>query len=398
MREGHRWSTLPRPHLRRPDPAWVADVSQTAKTALAGVVSWVLAADVLGLDQPFLAPWSAVLVVHATVYRSFSRGTQQVAATFMGVLLAWTAGQLFGLGATGMGVMLLLTFGLGLLRWWRAEATTMATTGVVVLATNAFAQANLLTVRLLDTSIGVGVGVLVNFLVWPPLRDRAAWSRIDQLPLELADLLDELGSGLSPELRPEETQEWVDHLRRIDVRVDEAWGLVRQARESSRFNPRRSRPAGLEEMDDVLHLVEQAVADVLSMVRTIATSAEDETAWDATFRSTWARLVTTTAAAVRHHDEATLRAVPRELGDLLESLSDDALVRSAWHEYGSLLVNLRNVVFALAEVIAWGNRYGPSERRSPRYELPTRVLAVRRPAGGRRFRGRDPGYAEHDED
>ncbi|MBV9830483.1 MAG: FUSC family protein [Marmoricola sp.] len=373
-------------------------MSQTAKTALAGVVSWVLAADVLGLDQPFLAPWSAVLVVHATVYRSFSRGTQQVAATFMGVLLAWTAGQLFGLGATGMGVMLLLTFGLGLLRWWRAEATTMATTGVVVLATNAFAQANLLTVRLLDTSIGVGVGVLVNFLVWPPLRDRAAWSRIDQLPLELADLLDELGSGLSPELRPEETQEWVDHLRRIDVRVDEAWGLVRQARESSRFNPRRSRPAGLEEMDDVLHLVEQAVADVLSMVRTIATSAEDETAWDATFRSTWARLVTTTAAAVRHHDEATLRAVPRELGDLLESLSDDALVRSAWHEYGSLLVNLRNVVFALAEVIAWGNRYGPSERRSPRYELPTRVLAVRRPAGGRRFRGRDPGYAEHDED
>ena len=202
-----------------------------------------------------------------------------------------------------------------------------------------------------------------------------------QLPLELADLLDELGSGLRSDLPPEETEEWVEHLRRIDERVDEAWGLVRQAQESSRFNPRRSRPAGLEEMDDVLHLVEQAVADVLSMVRTIATSAEERTPWGAGFRSTWALLVTSTAAAVRHHDEETLRSVPRELGDLLHTLSDDALVRSAWHEYGSLLVNLRNVVFALAEVTG-----GPTG--TARHDGAARARAARAGAGGPSARGR----------
>ena len=117
--------------------------------------------------------------------------------------------------------------------------------------------------------------------MWPPLRDRAAWSRIEELPDELADVLAQLASGLRPSSTPEEAEQWTRELRLVDVRVDEAWGLVRQARESSRLNPRRSRPAGLEDMDGVLHLVEQAVADVLSMVRTITVSAERENLWDA---------------------------------------------------------------------------------------------------------------------
>src|ERR1700759_1707164 len=107
-------------------------VVQPAKAALAGTLAWMLAADVLGLQQPFLAPWSAVLVVHATIYRTVSRGAQQVAATFVGVLLAWSAGQLLGLGASAMALMLLLAFSLGGLTWWRAEATTIATTGIAV--------------------------------------------------------------------------------------------------------------------------------------------------------------------------------------------------------------------------------------------------------------------------
>ncbi len=273
-----------RARLGSPDPARVADVLQTVKTALAGTLGWVVATHLLHLEQAFLAPWAAVLVVHSTIHRTLARGAQQVSATFLGVFLAWLAGQLFGLGALAMGAMLLVAFGVGRVRWWRDEAMTIGTTGIVVLATNAIGDANVLAGRLLDTSIGVVVGLAVNLFVWPPLRDRAAWSRLDQLPLDLCEVLDELASGLGPELAPDQAEQWVVRLRAVDVRVDEAWGLVRQARESSRLNPRRSRPAGLEEMDDVLHLLEQAVADVLSMARTVATSAENRTGWDPRFR------------------------------------------------------------------------------------------------------------------
>ena len=328
----------------------VVDLLQNAKAALAGVIAWVVAVQVLGLDQPFLAPWAAVLVVHSTIYRTVSRGGQQVAATFVGVLLAWACGRLFDVGALGMGTMLLVAFLLGRHRWLRDESTTIATTGIVVLATNAVFQPDILVSRLLDTTVGVVVGLLVNLVVWPPLRDRAVWAVADELPGELSAVLAEMATGLSPHLEAEDTRPWVKQLREVDVRIDEAWRLLSQARESGRMNPRRSRPAGLEDLRRALHLLEQAVADTSSMVRTLATSAENATMWDTGFRTTWQRLLVATAEAVEAEDGDRLRDIRSEISQVAEELSTDSLAGSAWHEYGGLLVNLRNVVTALIEV------------------------------------------------
>src|SRR6476469_7487000 len=131
--EGRRFARL---RLHKPDAVEVADWAQHGKTALAGVIAWVVATDVLGLEQPFLAPWAAVLVVHATVYRTVSRGGQQIAATFLGVFLAYLLGTLLGVGAWSLGLVVLVGFLLGKLRWLREEAATIATTGLVVLATD----------------------------------------------------------------------------------------------------------------------------------------------------------------------------------------------------------------------------------------------------------------------
>jgi uncharacterized membrane protein YccC len=354
------------------------DLLQKGKAALAGVLAWVVAINVLGLEQPFLAPWAAVLVVHSTVYRTISRGGQQVAATFAGVLLGWGCAELLGVGPLGMGTMLVAAFVLGRHPWLRDEATTIATTGIVVLATNAVSESNLLSSRLLDTTVGIVVGLLVNLLVWPPLRDRAAWTRADDLPQEVADVLTEMAAGLGPNLEADGVEEWVAKLREVDVRIDEAWRLLGQARESSRMNPRRSRPAGLEDLRRTLHLLEQAVADTLSMARTLATSAQNATTWDERFRSSWKHLLEETAEAVGNHDEDRLLEVRSELGHLADQLSGDPLAGAAWLEYGGLLVNLRNVVNALIEVTGSSTRSAISARRSKRFQVPDKLPRVRR--------------------
>ncbi|MEO7351090.1 MAG: hypothetical protein ABIW17_04250 [Marmoricola sp.] len=74
LRAGRRDSWRARVISRGPDPLLVVELLQSAKAALAGVLAWVIALDVLGLEQPFLAPWAAVLVVQATVFRTVSRG------------------------------------------------------------------------------------------------------------------------------------------------------------------------------------------------------------------------------------------------------------------------------------------------------------------------------------
>lgn len=150
-------------HFR--DPMWLGSVLQLAKTVLAAVAAWVIAASVLDLPQPFLAPWSALLVVHATVYRTFSRGLQQVAATVIAVLLAAGVGQVFGLDTAAVTVLLVVGLVIGTVPWFGAEAVTIATTGLVVLTTG-FASDVMLVSRLIDTGIGVGVGLLVNLAVW----------------------------------------------------------------------------------------------------------------------------------------------------------------------------------------------------------------------------------------
>jgi len=109
---------------RSHDPVFWTDVIQVVKTVAAAVVAWILAADVLGLPQPFLAPWAALLVVHATVYRTFSRGAQQVAATVVGVVFAWGTGNLLGLDPIALTMMLLAASTIGHITFLR-EATTI---------------------------------------------------------------------------------------------------------------------------------------------------------------------------------------------------------------------------------------------------------------------------------
>ena len=71
------------------DPLLWTETLQLVKTAAAAVIAWVVAKEVFGLPQPFLAPWAALLTIHATVYRTMARGLQQAAAAVIGVLLAF---------------------------------------------------------------------------------------------------------------------------------------------------------------------------------------------------------------------------------------------------------------------------------------------------------------------
>src|SRR4051812_49994057 len=117
------------------DPVFWNDVAQLAKTAGAAVLAWVIATQALSLSQSFLAPWAALLVVHATVYRTFSRGLQQVTASVVGVLLAWAVGSYAGLSTVAVSVLLTVGLAVGSLRWFREESTAIAATGLIVLTT-----------------------------------------------------------------------------------------------------------------------------------------------------------------------------------------------------------------------------------------------------------------------
>jgi uncharacterized membrane protein YccC len=189
--------------------------------------------------------------------------------------------------------------------------------------------------RLLDTAIGIGVGLLVNLLVWPPLRDRAAARRVDTIDDRIGELLTgmarDLGGGDEPDV-----EAWVDRTRELDHDIDDARALVRQARESGRLNLRRRaapRVRATEDFDALLGRLEQAVAELRSMARTIERSGAGLEWWRDLLRRAGEAVSAADAQAIAEV-RATLDAPP---GGLRPSA-------------GALVVNLANILDAMDAV------------------------------------------------
>lgn len=332
------------------DPIWWNDVLQLAKTVLAAVAAWVIASSVLDLPQPFLAPWAALLVVHATVYRTFSKGAQQVAATVVAVLLATGVGEALGLSTGSIALLLVVALVLGAVPWLGVEATTIATTGLVVLTTG-FESDTLLVSRLLDTAIGVAVGLLVNVIVWPPLRRQTAAEALDRIDDGIGELLADIAVCLGDGCQDDDVTAWIDRTRDLDGDLERAWSLVRQAQESARMNPRRSARAMKDphQWRDLLRRMEQAVAESRSLARTLGSQQAHRETWGATFADPWIEMLGDAGRATSAADPAALRAVRRRLEDFTEMLRSTE--RSAeWPIYGALIINLRNIIDAMGEV------------------------------------------------
>ena len=340
------------------DPIWWNDVLQLAKTVLAAVTAWVLAASVLDLPQPFLAPWSALLVVHATVYRTFSKGTQQVAATVVAVLLATVVGELIGLTTGAIALLLVVALLLGAVPWLGAEATTIATTGLVVLTTGFESDVDARSRGCSTPPSASRSGLLVNVIVWPPLRRRTAAKALDRIDDGIGALLADMAGGLGDGCQDEDVDAWIERSRDLDGEVDQAWALVRQAQESARMNPRRSaRPMkNPEQWHGLLRRMEQSVAETRSLARTLGGQPAHKETWGEAFAVPWIEMLGDTGRAAADADPDALHEVRGRLEAFTEELRTTE--RSAeWPVYGALIINLRNIIDAM-DVVAEANPIG----------------------------------------
>ena len=336
------------------DPVVWNDVTQLFKTVLAAVLAWVIATEVFALPQSFLAPWAALLVVHATVYRTFSEGLRQVIAAVVGVVVAWGVGSALGLSTISVAVVLALGLAIGAMPWFGDEATTVAATALVVLATGFSEDDMMLLARLGDTAIGIVVGLLVNAAVWPPLRRRTAIAAIDRIDDRIGGLLVDMSGGLLAGPIDDDIEDWSDRSRALEDELDHAWALVRQAQESARMNPRRSaRPLrDPHSWVGLLRRMDQAVADVRSMARTLGYVATRGDTWQPAFRDSWPALLGDAGRAITDADPDAIRDVRERLNALVDELGILDPRPTLWPVYGGLMINLRNILDAMDEVAA----------------------------------------------
>ena len=355
---------------RRPEVR--TDLLQVLKAAIATAGAWFLATAVLDLREPFLAAWSALLVVHATVHRSLVRGVQFVVATSLGVLLAAAldVSPLSGALALGVGVVVgLLVSRVPVLR---LEGVAVATYALFILVAADPTSMDTVLSWLTSTALGTVTGVVVNAVLMPPLDDRAAGRALQGILGDLGGLLRRMAAELpGPEDDTQTARDWELATRRLDDELDRARQLVRFTRETQTLNPRAlvSGHAGAPEIyDSLLERLEAAVGQARAIARIVAGAMGSSDSWDGDFRRRWVGLLDETGRRVADLDEE-VSAVLDRLDQLAVDMSTQDLPGLQWTTYGALIMALRGVLVAVddEETVRWRTGLGEVGRPGRRF-------------------------------
>ncbi|WP_253766615.1 FUSC family protein [Goodfellowiella coeruleoviolacea] len=315
--------------VRRPGPERRYLV-QAVKSAVAALVAWLIADRWLHLPQPFLAPYSAVFLVHWTVYRSVTNSVQQIAAVAAGVVLAAAAQHLLPDQLLALVVAVLVGTLLGRWRRFGDNGSWVALTAVLLLTWGTATQEVLLLDRLQETALGAAVGVAVNALVLPPVYLDHVRQSLQELADQVADLLRQAADAVGGHISEERVAALVHGSRRVDGLVRAADQALGWGWEGNRWNFRQGRPhqRSMTRYDHALatlraagpHLHEASIA-LGSLARGELPTVRPDPAWTAAY----ARLLTGLADAVEQLPSAA-RGDEHDLHDLLAT-SQERLTR-----------------------------------------------------------------------
>ena len=343
--------------LRRPEV--VTDLLQILKCVLAATAAWWFASTVMHSEMPFLAPWTALLTVHATVYRSLARGIQTTVSTGLGVLLSYVIGAYLGVELWTFALALLVGMLASRLWWIRDEGIAIATTAVFVLGSGFGEQAPLLTDRLLEVAVGVAFGIVVNALVVPPLRDAQASRYVDRINLLMGELLVDMSEELTRSWDTERAEQWAQRTAEMQDMISSAWQSVRFARESSWGNPRshpmaplrrrraESRPADYRE---ILERVDEGISHLRNLTRTLREASYAHGEWDRRFRTRWSAIVHDAGLAIADPD-AEVEPIHDRLTELAVQMAEDGhMPADAWPVYGALIRAMQHIAVVVDDV------------------------------------------------
>lgn len=284
--------------LRR---AWAAPgqerdlVIQSGKAALAAALAWLSATWLLSDEVAVMAPWVAVVLVQATIYRSVARGIQQTVAITLGTMLATVAVLALSRPVAAMLVVLPL---LTLAGNWRRLGDQGIYGSTSALFTLAATEVTVGTAagRVAAAVLGALLGIGVNALLLPPLYLRNSRESVYGVAREAREILDDIANGLHQSAEASRSGEepaaestlpwdrgtaltWHNRARRLPRLVRGMQSSIGWARESMQLHPDPRRRAEYARMrpyyEETLQVLEETADHVIGLTRTLLEAAEE---------------------------------------------------------------------------------------------------------------------------
>lgn len=232
----------------------------------------------------------------------------------------------------------------------RREGTEIATTAIFLLAAGFTEDTPALVERVVEVGLGVGIGVLVNLLVMPPLRDAQASQTVDDLNQRMGAVMEQMGQDFAESWGTDRSRSWFEATEDMRNDLARSWDAVRFAEESRRRNPRRllHRDSG-ESYENILFRLDEGIAHLRNLARTLDSASYAESGWDDRFREQWAAAVSDAGVRIANPD-AEVEPTADRLDRLARDMAGDDLPEAAWPVYGALMTSLRNIVDIVDDV------------------------------------------------
>lgn len=337
--------------VQAPERYWQERVHLAVKAALAAVLAWTIARHGLGHGDPYYAPLAALLAVYPTVARSLAEGLRYAAGFVAGTLIAIPIGLWLGPNLAGIGAVVL--FGLAVGSWRRLgdQSAQIAFVALYVVLFGAREPITYVTPRAMDLAIGVGVGLLLNLAVFPPMLINAAVLAQRRVGEELAGMIDWLTDAVRNDTPPLAASLRFREQRLGDVDA-QARAATRRAFEGLRWNPRarvhRSAPRPAAHALDSLEYIGGRLR---SIARTLLDTLGQEELPTA-FHHGYAELLSAIAPLVRAYadpnepdpDADAIEPARERLRDLKVEAPPDPTAQDAWDAQGDLLTNANRVL------------------------------------------------------
>ncbi|HET6859725.1 MAG TPA: FUSC family protein [Streptomyces sp.] len=224
-------------------------VLMIGKSTLAATVAWWVAHHLMHATSPAFAPFSAVLIMNATIHQSVWQALRYTAAVAAGVAVQGALGFLIGPELFVFPLVAVIALAIGQWAALGEQRSQVATAAFFAFSTYITAsttgdQAGELGQIVLLVLIGCVLGLIVNLGIAPPLRYRSAEQGIQMLGHEVETLLDDMADGLREgDVSAERTQAWILAGERAQGSVAQARIGLRMAEDSLPLNPRRLLPA-----------------------------------------------------------------------------------------------------------------------------------------------------------
>jgi uncharacterized membrane protein YgaE (UPF0421/DUF939 family) len=253
--------------LRSRRQRMIASARPILHSAVAASLAWLFATEVVGHEQPFFAPISAVVTLGLTVGQRRRRAIELAIGVAVGIAIADALVAAIGTGTWQIAIVVALAMLAATLVGGGALLASQAGASAVLVATLQPPDGGFDFTRALDALVGGGVALLVSSLLLPinPLRlvEESARPVIERLVSALGQVATALATR-----QPEAADAALRAVARVDAAHEGVVDTLEAAGEVARLSPqRRGALTGLDRYAVAAGELGRAIENVRALAR-----------------------------------------------------------------------------------------------------------------------------------